>query len=168
MILSTMTDIATQPQSHKSFTSGNRAGTSNGQTRRLLRAFALLTIFTIAFYVAPMLGAEGTETEMYTCKLRGSSHIWSDTNDLILKAEVKPASSGGEVLFYRLQENSRGLIVAKVDVFLGKAQFNLGKPPYGYRGTSDTYYFAYVPPKGAPRRNGFGCQSNGWGVFVPR
>jgi hypothetical protein len=167
MIMNTMACIATQPQNHKSFTSGNRTGASGKQTWRLLRAFALLTICTIAFYAAPVMGSERTKTQTKdTCKLTGSSHIWSWTHDLILKAEETSEYSDGEFIFFIYKQNQPFNIVSRVPVSGGEAQFNLGKAHPGDHGQSFTYYAAYVPPKGEPRRDEIGCESNGWGVFV--
>lgn len=109
MILNKMACITAQPQSHKSFTSGNRAGASK-QTRRLLRTFALLTICAIAFYAVSAMASERTETQTRdTCKLKGSSHYFKKGHTLTLTAEVSPEYSEGEFfsLRTRLTEHIR-------------------------------------------------------------
>jgi hypothetical protein len=175
MMMNTMTCIATQPLNHKSLTSGNRAGARSTQTRRLLRAFALLAICTIAFYAAPVKGSERTETQTQdTCKLTGTSHIWTvGKKSVVLKAEVTPEYSGGEFKFYipnYFAGDPEPLQLGAVKVIAGAAQIKAqplpeDKAPDGKWRTFQ-FYGIYVPPKGAPRAHSTGCKTNEWSVTV--
>lgn len=167
MILNKTACIAAQPQNHKSFTPGNRDGASSKQTRRLLRAFALLAICAIAFYAAPVMGSERTETETRdTCKLTGTSHHWKYPQTLILKAEVIPEYSGGEFIFYEVKPGNQVFLIGRAQVSAGEAQFKM--PDLRAVESQRTFWFysAYVPQKGAPRRNSVGCESDLWSVVV--
>jgi hypothetical protein len=169
MILNKMACVAAQPQIHKWFTSGNRARAGSGQTLRLLRAFALVTMCTIAFFAAPVRGSERAETQTRdSCKLTGTSHHWKYPQTLILKAEESSEYSDGEFIFYEQKAGSiyDPFIIGRVQASAGEAHIKM--PNLRAEESQRTFSFqsAYVPPKGAPRRNSIGCESNAWIVVV--
>jgi hypothetical protein len=134
----------------------------------VLRAFAVLTICTIAFYAAPVMGSERTETQTQTedtCKLTGTSHHWKYPQTLILKAVVHSEYSGGEFLFYQNKVDEYQ-IIGRAKVSAGEGQIKMPDLTPAESVRTYTFYSVYVPPKGAPRRNSIGCESNAWAVVV--
>jgi hypothetical protein len=174
-MMNTMACIATQPQNHKSLTSGNRAGASSKQARRLLRAFALLAICTSAFYAAPVKASARNEPQTQdTCKLTGTSKIWIvGKKPVVLKAVVAPEYSGGEFKFYipnYFAGDPEPLQLGAVKVFGGEAQIKAQPLPEDKAANGKwrtfQFYGIYVPPKGAPRAHSTGCKTNEWPVTV--